>query len=69
MILLSDDSNAVSQEWKSLVRHYGVLGKKSHDARLVASMRVHRIAHVLTHNVADFQRYSGIVVMHPESIL
>ena len=44
---------------------HGVSGKKTHDARLVAAMTVHRIDHILTFNTDDFARYTGIQVLHP----
>ena len=46
-----------------------VSGKKAHDARLVASMKVHGIVTILTFNVEDFARYHGILVLHPELLL
>lgn len=64
--LAEDDS--VYAEWRQLVTSYGVSGKKSHDARLVASMRVHRVTHVLTFNVDDFRRFDGITVIRPEDV-
>lgn len=62
---LSDDNDAVYGEWKKLVAVYGVSGKKSHDARLVAAMNVHGVTHVLTFNVDDFKRFPGIVPIRP----
>jgi predicted nucleic acid-binding protein len=43
-------------------------GKASHDARLVAAMKVHGITHVLTFNVDDFKRYE-ISVLHPAALI
>jgi len=39
-----------------------------HDARLAAAMLVHGIGHILTLNVADFSRYSGLTAVHPSSV-
>jgi len=44
---------------------YGVSGKKTHDARLVAAMTIQGIAHILTFNSADFARYPGITAIEP----
>jgi predicted nucleic acid-binding protein len=52
-------------EWQSLVREYQVSGKKAHDTRLVAAMRIHAVNAILTFNGDDFRRYSGIQVIHP----
>ena len=59
------DSDAVYPVWRDLVKRYGISGKKSHDARLVAVMIVHRVTHVLTFNVGDFKRFSEIQAMEP----
>jgi hypothetical protein len=39
-----------------------------HDTRLVAAMRVYRVTHLLTFNVADFGRFPGITTVHPQSV-
>lgn len=67
-VRLSDDQDAVYPEWRRLVTHHGVSGKKSHDARLVAAMKVHGVTHVLTFNTDDFQRYEQIVTIHPSDL-
>ena len=53
--------------WKKLVVDYEVSGVQVHDAKLVASMIVHEVKHILTFNVADFTRYAseGIVAVVP----
>jgi predicted nucleic acid-binding protein len=58
--------------WKSLVTAAGVIGKRVHDARLVAVCNVHRVSHLLTFNTADFVPMAGfgpgILVVHPASV-
>jgi hypothetical protein len=51
------DREAVYREWRRIVVQYGVLGVQVHDARLAAAMRVHRVSHILTLNLADFQPF------------
>ncbi len=51
------DSSEVYKEWRRLVVIFGVSGVQVHDVRLVASMRVNGISHILTLNVEDFKRY------------
>jgi predicted nucleic acid-binding protein len=63
------DDPSVFAEWKSLVTAYKVSGKPSHDARLVAAMLAHGVAHILTFNDRDFRRYAGIAPMTPGSVL
>ena len=61
------DSDKVYEEWRRLVVSYGVSGKETHDASLVAAMLVHGIKGILTFDRDDFARYREIEVVHPES--
>lgn len=67
---LLPDSPAVYTEWRRLVVSFGVSGVQVHDARIVATMIVHGVTHVLTFNKADFVRYetSGIVAVDPTTV-
>jgi predicted nucleic acid-binding protein len=67
MTLLAD-GEAVYREWRTLVLQHGVAGAQVHDARLVATMRVYGVRHILTLNAADFARYNDVVVLHPGSV-
>jgi len=64
------DSSDIYQEWRRLVVEFNVSGVQVHDARLVASMKVNKISHILTLNIKDFKRYSSenIVAISPETI-
>jgi predicted nucleic acid-binding protein len=64
------DSSEVYEEWRKLVVAFGVSGVQVHDARLVASMKVNGISHILTLNVEDFKRYlsEGITAVMPGMI-
>lgn len=62
------DNERILPEWRSLVLVHAVLGAQVHDARLVAAMRVHGVGYLLTLNVDDFKRYSGILVVHPRTV-
>jgi hypothetical protein len=62
------DTAAVYAEWRRLVTTHGVTGFRSYDARLVATMRVHGVTHILTFNVDDFRRYPEITVVHPDEV-
>ncbi|SRR5258708_17442706 len=64
---LLPDNEAIYREWRRLVVQHAVSGVQVYDARLAAAMLVHGISHILTLNVADFSRYSGITVVHPKS--
>jgi predicted nucleic acid-binding protein len=58
--------------WKALVTALGVIGKRVHDARLVAVCHVHKVTHLLTFNIAHFTTLSafgpGIAVVDPATI-
>ena len=51
-----------------LIVHYGVLGTKVHDAKLVATMNLSGIRRILTFNTEGFARYD-IEAIHPLSLL
>jgi len=63
------DNEATHQEWRKIVVAAGVSGIQVHDARMVAAMRVHGIANLLTLNAKDFHRFSGITVLSPDEVL
>jgi predicted nucleic acid-binding protein len=63
------ETPAVYPAWESLVRQYLVLGKSSHDARLVAAMQVHGIKDILTFDATGFTRYAGIKVVNPADVI
>jgi predicted nucleic acid-binding protein len=66
---LAADSEATHQEWRRIVVAASVSGIQVHDARMVAAMRVHGIANLLTLNIKDFRRFSGITVLSPDEVL
>lgn len=67
---LLPDLPAVYAVWREVVVNYGVSGVQVHDARLVATMLVHGVTHILTFNTSDFARYSprGIVAVDPTTV-
>ena len=67
MILLPDNE-AVYREWRRIIVQHGVLGVQVHDARLAASMTVHGVTSILTFNVADFSRFTGLSALHPSNV-
>lgn len=62
------DTPAVYAEWKRIIVEHGVSGVKVHDARLIATMKTHGVSRLLTFNVDDFTRYTGIEVMRPQTV-
>jgi predicted nucleic acid-binding protein len=65
---LLPDTEQVHTVWRRLVVVHSVVGVKVHDARLVAAMHVHGVAHILTLDEQDFSRYTGITVVHPRQL-
>jgi predicted nucleic acid-binding protein len=65
-ILLPDGPDLL-QSWLDLVVAHACLGKPSHDARLVAAMKVHGVTALLTFNATDFKRFSDITIIDPRS--
>ncbi|PSO55086.1 MAG: hypothetical protein BRC38_12845 [Cyanobacteria bacterium QH_6_48_35] len=47
---------------------YQVVGKQTHDSRLVAAIIVHQIDYLLTFNTKDFQRFSEMTAITPLNI-
>jgi predicted nucleic acid-binding protein len=58
--------------WKALVGGLGIIGKRVHDARLIAVCHVHAVTHVLTFNVSHFAGMAafapGVVVVDPATV-
>jgi predicted nucleic acid-binding protein len=65
---LLPDTPAIFTEWEKLVIQHQVLGKPTHDARLVAAMTTHKIARILTFNTDDFKRFSNITAVDPANV-
>ncbi len=65
---LLPDNEGIYREWRRIVVHLAVSGVQVYDARLAAAMLVHGVGHILTLNVTDFSRYSGLTAVHPSSV-
>ena len=69
LLTLLPDVPAIYAAWKRIVYEHRVKGVKVYDARLVAIMSVYAVESILTFNTPDFERYDGVSVLHPASIL
>lgn len=56
-------------QWLHCVTTYRVSGKNAHDARLIATMQLHAIPHLVTLNGGDFRRYQDVEVHSPLDVL
>jgi predicted nucleic acid-binding protein len=62
---LVEENALVSAKLVDLVDQVAVGGKQIHDANIVATMQVHSINHLLTHNIADFTRFAHLITVLP----
>lgn len=62
---LLPDTFQTFTEWRKIVSDYKVLGVQAHDAKLVASINVHKVEYLVTLNAKDFKRF-GINIIHPK---
>jgi predicted nucleic acid-binding protein len=62
---IADESAAVTNNLLALYETVNLGGKQVHDANIVATMQVYGITHLLTHNVSDFVRFSGLITVIP----
>lgn len=59
------ETEAVLDVLLDLMQTVPIAGKQVHDANIVATMQVYGISHLLTHNVADFARFSRFITVVP----
>jgi predicted nucleic acid-binding protein len=68
MFLFLPETPSIYPVWEELVTAHAVSGKPSHDARLVAAMKVHGLSAILTFDQTGFSRFSGIEVIQPAQV-
>lgn len=66
---LLEESSQIFPSWLDLVTVNRVMGKRTHDARIVAVMLAHGVTHLLTFNPNDFVATSGVTVMRPQDVV
>jgi predicted nucleic acid-binding protein len=64
-LIVFDDGPKVTAKLLEIIEQYSLAGKQIHDANIVATMLVHNIPALLTHNIADFKRYQEIITVLP----
>lgn len=64
-LIVLDDGPMVTAKLLETIKQNSVAGKQIHDANIVATMLVHEIPALLTHNTADFKRYQTIIRVIP----
>ncbi|MBD2043665.1 type II toxin-antitoxin system VapC family toxin [Microcoleus sp. FACHB-672] len=62
---VAEDNEEVTERLLMLMQEIPVGGRQVHDANIVATMLVYGIRQLLTHNVADFNRFSKLIAVVP----
>jgi predicted nucleic acid-binding protein len=62
---IAEDGPDVTAKLLDLLLLIDTGGKQVHDANIVATMLVHGIGTLLTHNVSDFTRFSPLITVVP----
>lgn len=65
---LLEETSQIFPNWLKLVTNSKVLGKRTHDVRIIATMLAHGITHLLTFNPNDFAITLSITVIHPQDL-
>ena len=63
--LVAEDGPGVTSQLLTLLGSIPCAGKQVYDANIVATMLVHGIQRLLTHNVADFLRFAAYITVIP----
>lgn len=62
---VAETNNATTARLLTLIEETSTSGKQVYDANIVATMLIHGVDSVLTHNVADFKRFEHLVEVVP----
>jgi predicted nucleic acid-binding protein len=62
---MAEENRSVSEELRRLMSSLRPASRLVHDANIVATMRVHGIRRLLTHNTDDFQAFAHLVDIAP----
>jgi predicted nucleic acid-binding protein len=63
--LVAEDGPVVTQHLLHLLSTIACAGKQIHDANIVATMLAQGVSKLLTHNVADFNRFAAHITVIP----
>jgi predicted nucleic acid-binding protein len=62
---LLEDTPDIFPLWFQLVAEYDIKGKRTHDIRLLAVMKAHKVTHLLTFNPDDFIILPELAIVQP----
>ena len=60
---IADENKKVTENLKKLIRNYKLIGKRIHDANIVATMEANSISVLFTLNLDDFKNFKGISLL------
>ena len=66
---LLEETPQIFPNWLQLVTTHSVMGKRTHDLRLIAVMKTYEITHLLTFNPDDFLKTSDLTIVHPSDLV
>lgn len=66
---LLPETDDIFTTWLDLVTTYRVMGKRTHDLRLIAVMLTHNVTHLLTLNPRDFPTVPNLTIVQPQDLL
>jgi predicted nucleic acid-binding protein len=69
LFTLLPETDDIYSEWKRIVTTGSITGRRAHDARLAAAMKVHGLTHILTFNPDDFRNIPDITIIEPSTLL
>lgn len=61
--MVAEEGPAVTERLLALMDHFPVRGKQVHDANIVATMLANGVTALLTHNVADFEKFVPAITL------
>lgn len=64
-VKIADETDAVTQKLRELLKTYPTGGRQVHDANIVAAMLVNDVPTLITHNIEDMKRYTPLIVLVP----
>lgn len=62
---VAEDGPQVTERLLKLLTSIPTAGKQVHDANIVATMQAYSLSRLVTHNTADFTRFSGLISILP----
>jgi len=68
VIRLLPETPEIFPVWQVLTMVHRIGGVHVHDARIVASMTIHRVSRILSFDRDGFGRYLGITAIHPSEV-